>query len=412
MKFARTGISTTTVAAIAVVAIIVVGAGAYLAASSGSKTTTVTSTSVSTATSTSVSTATSTAISTSTATAAVEPAGSLTGAGSTFVNPLMSVWTFGYTQVQPNIEINYASVGSGAGIAQITAGTVNFGASDAPLTAAQYAALPSGSTLLTIPEGVGSEVPAYNVPGITTSLKFTGSVLAEIFLGNITTWNDPALVALNPGVTLPTNPITIVHRSDGSGTTFVWTQFLSDASAKWAKQVGFATTVNWPTGLGGKGNEGVAGVIENTPYSLGYLELAYVLSNPTLITAGTVQNAAGNFMNANATTVQAALTAGAGNLPAGSAPWTTVSIVNAIYNDTAATNAYPIVSFTYLLVYQQQTNQANAVALANFIWWVVNHAQGAGTKIGYVPIPSNAVTLDDATLNSITYNGTSIHPGP
>lgn len=406
MKFERKGISTTVIAAIVVVVIVVAGAGAYVATSSGAKTTTTTVVSTATSTTTSVST------SVSTSGAAVEPAGSLTGAGSTFVNPLMSVWTFGYTQVQPNIQVNYASVGSGAGIAQITAGTVNFGASDAPLTAAQYTALPSGSTLLTIPEAVGSEVPAYNLPGVTTSLKFTGNVLAEIFLGNITTWNDPAIAALNPGVTLPTNPITVVHRSDGSGTTYVWTQFLSDANAQWAKQVGFATTVNWPTGLGGKGNEGVAGVIENTQYSIGYLELAYVLSNPTLITAGTVRNAAGNFMNANATTVQAAITAGAGNLPAGNAQWTTVSIVNAIYNDTAATNAYPIVSFTYLLVYQQQTNQANAVALANFIWWIVNHAQGAGAKIGYVSIPSNAVTLDDATLNSITYNGTPLHPGP
>jgi phosphate ABC transporter phosphate-binding protein len=320
----------------------------------------------------------------------------------------MSVWSFGYTQIQPNIQVNYQSVGSGAGIAQITAGTVEFGASDAPLTAAQYAALPAGSTLLTIPEAVGSEVPAYNLPGVTTSLHFTGNVLAEIFLGTITMWNDPAIVALNPGVTLPAHAITVVHRSDGSGTTFVWTQYLSDSNPTWAKQVGFATTVNWPTGLGGKGNVGVAGVIENTQYSLGYLELSYVLSNPTLITAGQVQNAAGNFISANQTSVQAALAAGSGSLPAGNVPWTTVSIVNAIYNDTAATKAYPITSFTYVLVYQQQTNKQTATDLANFIYWVVNDAQSAGLNIGYVSLPASVVTLDDTTLGTITYNGTPV----
>ena len=184
-----------------------------------------------------------------------------------------------------------------------------------------------------------------------------------------------------------------------------WTRTLSDSNAQWAKQVGFATSVNWPVGLGGKGNEGVAGIIENTQYSLGYLELAYVLSNPTLISAGTVENAAGNFITANQTSVQAALAAGSSGLPAGNTHWTNVSIVNAIFNDTTAKTAYPITSFTYVLVYQQQTNQNTAIALANFIWWVVNDAQGAGAKIGYVALPAAVVTSDDTTINSITYNG-------
>lgn len=338
------------------------------------------------------------------------PAVSLTGAGGTLVYPLMSAWTFAYTQVVPNVQVNYASVGSGAGIAQITARTVDFGESDAPLTTAQYTALPA--TLVTIPVSASAVVPAYNLPGITNGVKFTGPIIAEIFLGNITQWNDPALVAINPGVTLPAHAITVIHRSDGSGTMFAFTNYLSDASSYWAVHVGKGTSVKWPTGLGCKGNEGVAGCIANTQYSIGPLEIAYEIVNKGLISYGSVQNAAGNYILANLTNAQAAVTAGGSiGLPAGNAQWTSVSIINNIYNDTAASNAYTITTFTYALAYQAQTDQTKGTALVNFLWWLVNSAQQAGSSLGYVPLPSNVVAIDDATINSITYNGTPLHTG-
>lgn len=338
---------------------------------------------------------------------ASNPPVTLNGAGGTLIYPVMSSWMFAYEQVQPNVQVNYASVGSGAGIAQITARTVDFGGSDAPLTAAEYAALPA--TLLTIPESASAVVPAYNLPGIGNGLNFTGSVLANIFLGNITMWNDPAIAALNPGTTLPDQPILVVHRSDGSGTMYAFTDYLSDASSQWASQVGKGTSVNWPVGKGGKGNEGVAGIIENNQYSIGPLEISYEIVNKGLISYGAVQNAAGNFILANLTNTASAVQAGATNLPAGNAQWTNVSIIDNIYNDSAATDAYPITTLTYLLVYQQQTNQAKGTALVNFLWWVVNSAQSAGASLGYVALPANVVAIDQATINSITYNGTPLH---
>jgi phosphate transport system substrate-binding protein len=333
----------------------------------------------------------------------------LNGAGGTLIYPLMSAWIFAYTQVEPNVKVNYASVGSGAGIQQITKQTVDFGGSDAPLTATQYAALPSGTTLLTIPESASAVVPAYNLPGIGNGLKFTGSVLANIFLGNITMWNDPTIAALNPGTTLPDHAITVVHRSDGSGTMYAFTNYLSDASSQWASQVGKSTSVNWPTGLGGKGNEGVAGIISNTQYSIGPLEIAYEIINKNVISYGAVQNAAGNFILANLTNTAAAVQAGATGLPAGNAQWSNVSIIDNIYNNTAATDAYPISTLTYLLAYQQQTDQTKGTALVNFLWWLVNSAQSAGADLGYVPLPANVVAIDNTTINSITYNGQPLH---
>ncbi len=417
MKFSRTGISTTLVAAIAVVAIIVVGAGAYLAASGSKTTTTVTATSTTTAlstttaVSTSVSTTTSTSVSTTTASTTTGAPATLNGAGSTLVFPLMSAWTFAYQQYTGNVMVNYQSVGSGAGLTDLTSKVVDFGASDAPPSSAQYTAFPS--QVVVIPESASAVVPAYNLPGITNGLKFTGAVLASIFMGNITMWNDPAIQALNPGATLPAQPITVVHRSDSSGTMFAFTNYLSDSSAAWKTKVGTATLPNWPVGLGCKGNEGVAGCIENTKYSIGPLEIAYVIVNPTLISYGSVENAAGNYVLANLTNIAAAVAAGAsGPLPAGNGVWSSVSIINNIYNDTAATTVYPITTFTYLVVYQAQASQAQGTALVNFLWWVINDAQKAGTNIGYVPMPSNVVTLDDTTIQSITYNGTPLYNGP
>jgi phosphate transport system substrate-binding protein len=287
---------------------------------------------------------------------------------------------------------------------------VDFGASDAPLNSAQYAAIQG--TMLTIPESASAVVPAYNLPGIGNGVKFTGPILADIFLGQITMWNDPAITALNPGVNLPNHAITVVHRSDGSGTMFAFTDYLSDASAQWRTQVGKGTSVNWPTGLGGKGNEGVAGIISNTQYSLGPLEIAYEIVNKGLISYGAVQNAAGNFILANVTNAAAALgAAAASGLPAGSASWTKVSIIDSTFNDTAATDAYPITTFTYIFVYQAQTDQAKGTAMVNFLWWVVNSAQSGGVSLGYIPLPQSIVTLNDATINSIPYNGQPIHTG-
>jgi phosphate transport system substrate-binding protein len=336
--------------------------------------------------------------------------GTITGAGSTLVFPLMSSWTFAYHQVESGVQVNYNSIGSGAGIQQITAETVEFGATDAPLSSAQYAGLPA--TVVTIPESISAVVPAYNIPGIGNGLKFTGDVLARMFLGTIVYWNDSAIANLNPGVTLPYQAIQIIHRSDGSGTMYAFTNYLTDSNAQWKSQVGYSTTPNWPTGKGCKGNEGVAGCIENTQYSIGPLEIAYALENPSLIQVGSVQNAAGNYITANDTTVSATVQAGAASgLPAGNGIWTSVSIINSIYNDTSATNAYPITTFTYIVAYQVQTNQVAGEILTNFLWWVVNSGQQAGASIGYIPLPANVVSIDNTSIKSITYNGSPIYTG-
>jgi phosphate transport system substrate-binding protein len=281
------------------------------------------------------------------------------------------------------------------------------GATDAPPTAVQYAAFPSA--VVTIPESISGVVPAYNIPGIKNGLNFTGNILAEIFYGTITQWNDPQLVALNPGVTLPAHAITVVHRSDGSGTMFAFTNYLSDSNATWKAKIGTSTLPAWPVGLGCKGNEGVAGCIENTQYSIGPLEIAYVYANPGYIQYGQVRNAAGVFVNGTETSIGAAVTAGASvALPAGNAPWTSVSLINNIYNDTAATTAYPIITFTYLVVYIAQPNLATGELAVNFLWWIINHGQTAGIKLGYIPLPANIVTLDDTSIGLITSGGTSI----
>jgi phosphate transport system substrate-binding protein len=390
MNFYKTAASGTTVGLVVVLILVVAAAGAYIALNLGGSTTT-------NGNSTSMG-----------------PAVTIQGAGSSLVAPLMSEWAFAYQAVS-NTHVNYASVGSGQGIASITAGTVNFGASDAPLTDSQYSALPGGSTLLTIPEAASGVIPAYNFPSsanITAPIRFTGDLLAKIFLGNITMWNNQAIAAVNPGVNLPAQPISVVHRSDGSGTMFAFTNFLSDSNAFWKQHVGTGTLPKWPVGKGCLHNEGVANCIAGTPYSIGPLEIAYEIQNPKLISYGSVENAAGNFVLANLTNIAAALSAGATGLPAGSARWTTVSIINNIYNDTADANIYPVTTFTYFLVYQQQTGDQNlAQATVNFMWWVVNSGQSAGSSLGYPPLPANVVAIDNTSLNSITYNGTPLHTG-
>ena len=437
----KKAVSTTTVGLVVVLVIVLAGFGAYIVYFPSGQATTVTSTRVNsttlttgttntatvttgttnTATVTTATTNTATETTVTTASSTYLQAATINGGGGTLVYPLMSAWIFGFTQVQPNIQINYSPIGSGAGIAQITAGTLNFGESDAPLSSTQYSALPGGSTLLTIPISDSAVVPAYNIPGVTstTHLNFTGNLLAEIFFGTVNTWNDPRIASLNPHVTLPSNPITVVHRSDGSGTMFAFTNYLSDSNSTWRTQVGTSTSVNWPVGIGCKGNAGVAGCIANTAYSIGPLEIAYEIQNVGAINYGTVQNHAGRFVLANLTNINLAVQAGASaGLPAGNAPWTGFSIINNIFNDTMDTQIYPITTFTYALVYQDlsasyagSATQAQAAGVVYFLWWIVNTAQNAGHNIGYPPLPANVVTIDDTTLRSITYNGTPVYIG-
>jgi phosphate ABC transporter phosphate-binding protein len=362
--------------------------------------------------------ATSTSNTTSTYTAKLAAA-TINGAGGTLIYPLMSVWQSVYAGVEPQITVNYNPVGSGTGITDFKDQIVNFGESDAPMTAAQYAALPSGTTALTIPISASAVVPAYNLKLANGSicrngLNFTGTVLANIFLGTITKWNDQQIQSLNPTIPLPNTPITTVHRSDGSGTMFAFTDFLSEASPTWNTTVGKSTSPPWPTTpleIAAPKNAGVAAAIAENNGAIGPLEIAYILENTgqTSLYYGTVRNAAGNFILANVTNIAAALQAGASSgLPAGNASWTRVSMVDNIYNDAAATNIYPIVTLTYALVYEQQSSYTQGAALVNFISWIVNSGQTYGQGLGYVALPANIVAVDNATIKLITYDGTPI----
>jgi phosphate transport system substrate-binding protein len=339
------------------------------------------------------------------------------------VYPLMQAWINTYSYVQPNVQISYAALGSGKGIAGITAGLYNFGESDAPLTATQYAALPSGSTLLTIPISDSGIIPAYNLPGITAHLNFTGNVLAEIFYGSITMWNDARIASLQSAriaATLPAHAIQVYHRSDGSGTMYGFTQYLSDSNSTWKAKVGYSTGVlNWPVGVGCLHNAGVAACIAGNSYSIGPLEIAYEISNPGQINFGAVQNHYGTYITANLTNISEALAAGVkAGLPTTQAQWSSYSVIQATFNDTTDKYIYPVSTFTYALVYNNlsasyaNTGQAQAVATLNFLSWVVNVGQtgglSSGALLGYPPLPSAAVTLDNQLLTSITFNGTPV----
>jgi phosphate transport system substrate-binding protein len=342
----------------------------------------------------------------------------LNGAGGTLVQPLMADWQIGYHQYQSKVQVTYNAVGSGAGIAAFEGQTVDFGESDMPLQASDITKLPQSTTALTIPISASAVVPAYNIKLVNGSqcqngLNFTGTVLANIFLGTITTWNDPAITALqSPTVAaqLPAATITVIHRSDGSGTMYAFTDYLSQASTAWASGPGKNKSPNWPTGIGEKGNGGVAQGIINYADSIGPLEVAYALQNPSQISYGAVANAAGNYILANVSNMQASLAAGATNLPAGDAmsSWSSVSVIDNIFNDKTDTNIYPIVTLTYALVYEQQTNYNQGAALVSFLTWVINQGQDYSTKEGYAPLPSNIVTIDTATIKLITYQGNQI----
>jgi len=312
----------------------------------------------------------------------------INGAGATFPYPIYSKWFSEYNKLHPNIQINYQSIGSGGGIRQITNGTVFFGATDGPMSDDQLKQAPG--PILHFPTVLGGDVPVYNLPGVTAELKFTGSLLADIFLGKITKWNDPAIVKLNAGVQLPATDITVVHRSDGSGTTYIWVDYLSKVSPEWKMKVGVATSVNWPTGIGGKGNEGVAGLVSQTPNSIGYVELIYALQNK--INYGSVQNTAGEFVRATTQSVTAAAAGAAANMPTDFR----VSITNA-----SGKGVYPISSFTWLLLYQDAKDKAQSKMMVDFVKWALADGQKYCADLGYAPLPASVVKLELVALQKI-----------
>jgi phosphate transport system substrate-binding protein len=311
----------------------------------------------------------------------------LNGAGATFPYPMYSKWFSEYHKLHPDIQINYQSIGSGGGIRQVINGTVDFGASDGPMTDDMLKE--AKTRILHMPTVLGADVPAYNIPGVNAELKFTPEALAGIFLGKITRWNDKAIISVNPGVNLPDKDIIVVHRSDGSGTTYIWTDYLSKISPEWQSQVGTGTSVKWPIGLGGKGNEGVAGSIRQLQGSIGYVELVYAVQNN--ISYGSVKNAAGNFVKASLESVTAAA-ASAPKMPADFR----VSITNAPGKD-----AYPISSFTWLLIPEQSKDPARGKILADFLNWMVTDGQKMTAALSYAPLPENVVQKEKDAIKLV-----------
>jgi phosphate ABC transporter phosphate-binding protein len=323
----------------------------------------------------------------------------LNGAGATFPFPLIDEWRVDYQNVKPGVNINYQSIGSGGGIKQFTENTVDFGATDAPLSAEEIQNAPN---TVHIPETIGAVVAAYNLP--VEGLKLTGPILADIFQGKITKWNDPQIQAINSGLTLPAENIVVVHRSDGSGTTYVWTDYLSNISSAWNQQLGKGKSIEWPVGVGAPGNEGVANSISTTPNAIGYVELAYALT--TGMKHAAIQNQAGNFVPASINSTEAAVAAAASSLPAGDQPWTNVTVVNAPGSDS-----YPIASFSYLLLNKELTtnpslkDQNKAQNLVDFINWAITDGQQFAPDLAYVPLPDQVVQLNKETLRGLTFNG-------
>jgi phosphate transport system substrate-binding protein len=301
----------------------------------------------------------------------------LNGAGATFPNPMYSKWFSEYNKLHPDVQINYQSIGSGGGIRQVLNGTVDFGASDGPMSDEQLKQ--AKFKILHIPTVMGAVVPAYNVPGVSGDVKFTPEALAGIFLGKIQSWNDPAIAKANPGVNFPNQPIIVIYRSDGSGTTFIFTDYLSKVSKDWASTVGKGTSVKWPMGMGGKGNEGVAGQVRQLQGSIGYVELIYAVENK--ITYGSVKNAAGEFVKATLEGVTEAA-ASAPSMPADFR----VSITNA-----PGKGAYPISSFTWLLIPEQSKDPKKGKILADFLEWMVTDGQKMTNQLSYAPLPASVV---------------------
>ncbi len=310
------------------------------------------------------------------------------GAGATFPYPIYSKWFSEYNKIHPEVQINYQSIGSGGGIRQLTNQTVFFGATDGPMTNEQLQSAPG--KVLHFPTVLGGVVPIYNIPSVDSDLNFSGPVLADIFLGKITKWNDAAIAKENSGVTLPASDITVVHRADGSGTSYIFCDYLAKVSPEWKSKVGVATSVNWPAGVGGKGNEGVAGLVKQTPGSIGYVELIYALQNK--IAYGVVRNYDGNFVRASIETVSAAAAAAGDRMP----PDFRVSITNAPGKD-----AYPISSFTWLLLYQSPRDKGKAKTMVDFVKWALNDGQKYAGDLGYAPLPESVVRLEMDALKNI-----------
>jgi phosphate transport system substrate-binding protein len=324
-------------------------------------------------------------------TAAAGPAQTvqINGAGATFPYPIYSKWFSEYNKMHPEVEINYQSIGSGGGIRQLSNQTVFFGATDGPMTSEQIFAAPG--PVLHLPTVLGAVVPIYNIPGVDASLKFSGKVLADIIMGKITKWNDAAIAGLNAGVKLPSTDITVAHRSDGSGTTYIFVDYLSKVSPDFKKTVGVATSVNWPVGVGGKGNEGVAGLVKQTPGSIGYVELVYAQQNK--IDFGSVQNFDGEFVTASLASVTAAASAASKAMPKDFR----VSITNA-----PGKGAYPISSFTWLLFYEHPGDKKRAKIMVDFMKWALTEGQKYASDLSYAPLPQEVIALEMEALKRIS----------
>jgi phosphate ABC transporter phosphate-binding protein len=316
----------------------------------------------------------------------------------------MDTWRVEYNKIHQNIQLNYQSIGSGAGIKLLEQKNVDFAASDAPLSASDMQQAPG---VLTIPDSIGGITISYNIPGIDKGLKLTGPVIAQIFMGDITSWNDPAISALNPGVNLPDQKIVVAHRSDGSGTTYALTDYLSKVSPDWKTKIGQGKTVPWPIGTGGQGNAGVASIVKSTQYSIGYVELAYAFQNK--MTYAFVQNADGNsFVEPTLDTVAADAAAASTNLPAADGDWSQVSIVN-----QPGSNSYPISTLTYVMIYKDLSivsgeTSDKSTEVINFLHWIINDGQQYATGLLYVPLPDSIKKIDEDGIAQVTFSGGAV----
>jgi len=318
----------------------------------------------------------------------------LNGAGATFPNIIYQDWMLTYNKAHPEVQLNYQSIGSGGGIRQFSDGTVDFGGSDAPMSDSAIAAIQSN--VLHIPTVLGAVVITYNVPGVTTTLRFTPDLVADIFLGKITKWSDARLVAANPGVKLPDADIVVAHRSDGSGTSYIFTDYLSKVSPEWASKVGKGTSVNWPVGLGGKGNEGVSATVGQTPGAIGYIELGYAMANK--LPAAVLRNKAGAFVTPTLKSTTAALAGAMATMD----PKTDFRVS---ITDPAGAEAYPICSMTYLLLHKTYSDVAKTQALIKYVWWAETEGQARAEPLGYAPLPTQLRPWIEARLKSIMAGG-------
>jgi phosphate transport system substrate-binding protein len=317
---------------------------------------------------------------------------SINGAGATFPYPMYSKWFDEYHKKNPDLQINYQSIGSGGGIKQVTEGTVDFGATDGPMNDDQLKAYQEkhGFGILHFPTVLGADVPTYNIPGVTAELNFTQDAVAGIFLGKITKWNDPAIASANKGVSLPANDIVVVHRSDGSGTSYIWTDYLSKVSEEWKNKVGKGTSVNWPVGLGGKGNEGVAGLIKQTPNSFGYVELIYAVQNN--MPYGRVRNSSGSFIKADLASVTEAAAGAAKTMP---------DDFRVSITDAPGKKAYPISSFTWLLIPEKFSEPAKRDAIKGFVKWMLVDGQSYAEALSYARLPKEVVSKEVKALDKV-----------